>query len=267
MNSFATDTSRPPVPKHLAVIPCRWGSTRFPGKPLAPLGGKPLFWHVYQRCLQSQSIVGAVVATDDRRIAATSEELGVPHVLTGSHETGTDRVAECARQIPADGYINVQGDEPFIDPLAIDAVSRELAQHGGSIAAINACAYIENAADIQSADVVKAVHGDDRRVLMFSRHPIPFDRGDHPGYLRQLGLYGMTADALQRFSSLPRGPLERAESIEMLRLLEHGYAIKMILTRHTGPSVDTPSDLLAAQEIICQAMRYSSSASQVAPST
>ncbi|MFY1658803.1 3-deoxy-manno-octulosonate cytidylyltransferase [Micromonospora sp. WMMD1274] len=257
MNSFAPDTTRPKVPNHLAVIPCRWGSTRFPGKPLAALGGKPLFWHVYQRCLQSRSIVGAVVATDDRRIATTSEELGVPHVLTDSHETGTDRVAECARRIAADGYINVQGDEPFIDPLAIDAVSQALAQHGDSVAAVNACSYIEDTADIRSASVVKVVHGDDRRVLMFSRHPIPYDCGDHPGYLRQLGLYGMTADALQTFSSLPRGPLERAESIEMLRLLEHGHAIKMVLARHAGPSVDTPSDLLAAQKILRQSMRHS----------
>ncbi|MEV7989529.1 3-deoxy-manno-octulosonate cytidylyltransferase [Micromonospora sp. NPDC085948] len=250
MDSLVSDTSPAADPSHLAVIPCRWGSTRFPGKPLALLGGKPLFWHVHQRCLMARSIVGAVVATDDHRIADACQEFAIPHVLTGSHETGTDRVAECARHIAADGYINVQGDEPFIDPEAIDAVSRALARCPEDIAVVNACARIRDAAEVENTNVVKAVQTIDGRILMFSRYPIPHSRGNHPSHLRQLGLYGMTAHALQAFSSLQQGPLERAESVEMLRLLEHGYSIKVVLTRHAGPAVDTPNDLVAAQQLL-----------------
>ena len=253
MNQSPADPDDSVVPNHLAVIPCRWGSTRFPGKPLAPLGGRPLLWHVHQRCLEAKLIVGAVVATDDERIARTCEELDIPFALTGPQATGTDRVAECAQQLAADGYINVQGDEPFIDPAAIDAVSQALARLSAGVAAVNACARLDDPLAVTDHNVVKAVQGHDGRALMFSRQPIPYPRGDHPGYLRQLGLYGMSAAALRTFAALPPGPLERAESVEMLRLLEHGHQVQLILTHDSGVAVDTPNDLRRAQQLLLAA--------------
>jgi 3-deoxy-manno-octulosonate cytidylyltransferase (CMP-KDO synthetase) len=238
------------VPNHLAVIPCRWGSTRFPGKPLAALGGKPLLWHVHQRCLEAKLIVGVVVATDDQRIAQACEQLDIPFALTGPQATGTDRVAECARQLAADGYINVQGDEPFIDPAAIDAVSAALAQLPNGIAAVNACAPLLDPIAATDHNVVKAVQGSDNRALMFSRQPIPYARGEHPGYLRQLGLYGMTAETLHAFATLHPGPLELAESVEMLRLLEHGHPVHLVITEDNGIAVDTPEDLRHAERLL-----------------
>lgn len=248
----STGKSAPAVPNHLAVIPCRWASTRFPGKPIALLAGKPLLWHVHQRCMRARLIVGAVVATDDERIAKVCKELDIPFLNTGVHETGTDRVAECAQQLAADGYINVQGDEPFIDPEAIDAVSQDLARRPVGITAINACAPIHDPAEVVDPNVVKAVETCDGRALMFSRQPIPHPRGDHPGYLRQLGLYAMTAETLRTFSSLPRGPAERAESVEMLRLLEHGHPIHLVRTARAGIAVDTPSGLRNAHDWLDQ---------------
>ena len=143
-------------PDHLAVIPARWNSTRFPGKPLALLDGRPLFWHVHQRCLKAKLLIGAIVATDDPRIGKACEEYDVPYVLTG-----TDRVAEAAQQITAAGYINVQGDEPFIDPDAIDAVSYTLSHNPLRADAVNACTPIDRPEDAENPNVVKAVVGDD----------------------------------------------------------------------------------------------------------
>lgn len=250
MRSSLALPSTSTVPNHLAVIPCRWGSTRFPGKPLADLGGKPLLWHVHQRCLEAKLIIGAIVATDDQRIAKACEELDIPFALTGPQATGTDRVAECARQLAADGYINVQGDEPFMDPAAIDTVSAALAQLRTGIAAVNACAPLADPVAVTDHNVVKVVQGSDSRALMFSRQPIPYPRGDHPGYLRQLGLYGMTAATLRTFATLHSGPLELAESVEMLRLLEHGHPVHLVMTEDSGIAVDTPEDLRRAERLL-----------------
>jgi len=239
-------------PDHLAVIPARWGSTRFPGKPLALLDGHPLFWHVHQRCLQAKLLVGAIVATDDQRIAKACEEYDIPYLLTGIHATGTDRVAEAAQQITAAGYINVQGDEPFIDPEAIDAVSYALARNPLRTDAVNACTPIDRPEDAENPNIVKAVVDDHDDALMFSRLPIPSSRGPHPGYLRQLGLYGMTDTAIRTFAELPQGPLELAESVEMLRLVEHGRSVRMLRTRDSGPAVDTPADLDHAHRFLAQ---------------
>jgi 3-deoxy-manno-octulosonate cytidylyltransferase (CMP-KDO synthetase) len=243
-------------PDHLAIIPARWSSTRFPGKPLADLGGHPLFWHVHQRCLQAKLIVGAVVATDDPRIAKACETYDVPCVLTGPCATGTDRVAQAAQQLAADGYINVQGDEPFIDPGAIDAISYALANDPMGADAVNACTPIDHPDDIDDPNIVKAVGDSENNALMFSRLPIPFARGQHPGYLRQLGLYAMTGSALLTFAELPQGPLERAESVEMLRLIEHGHRVRLLRTRDGGPAVDTPADLEHARQHLQQFAEY-----------
>ncbi|MFI0743286.1 3-deoxy-manno-octulosonate cytidylyltransferase [Streptomyces sp. NPDC021100] len=236
--------------RHIAVIPCRWGSSRFPGKPLARLGDKPLLWHVHRRCLEARRLDRVVVATDDARIEKACRELRVECVLTGEHRTGTDRVAECAEHLPADAYINVQGDEPFVSPAAIDAVSEAMEHLAPGTSAVNAYTELHDVGTVLDHNVVKVVVDTEHRALMFSRQPIPYPRGDRPKYLRQLGLYGFTRAALGLFRRLPQGPLERAEGVEMLRLVEHGHAVRMLGVADEGIAVDTPEDLARARTLL-----------------
>ncbi|MFI1888774.1 3-deoxy-manno-octulosonate cytidylyltransferase [Streptomyces jumonjinensis] len=238
--------------RHVAVIPCRWGASRFPGKPLARLGDKPLLWHVHQRCLEAKRLDGAVVATDDERIEAACHQLGIECVRTGEHLTGTDRVAEVAERLQAEAYINVQGDEPFISPAAIDSVSEALEHLPPSTLAVNAFTELNDVGGVLDHNVVKVVVGAQGQALMFSRQPIPYPKGDRPKYLRQLGLYGFTGPSLQRFRQLQQGPLERAEGVEMLRLVEHGHAVRMVPVADDGVAVDTPEDLARAGILLTQ---------------
>lgn len=250
---MAATTAQPTDAKprrHIAVIPCRWGASRFPGKPLALLGGKPLLWHVHQRCLKAKRLDRAIVATDDERIEAACRELGIDCIRTGKHLTGTDRVAEVAERLPADGYINVQGDEPFISPTAINDVSEALEYSPPDTFAVNAYTELADIGAALDHNVVKVVVTAHSEALMFSRQPIPYPRGDRPKYLRQLGLYGFTGQALQRFRQLRQGPLERAEGVEMLRFVEHGHAVQMIPVLDDGVAVDTPEDLLQAEHLL-----------------
>ncbi|MFD9967666.1 3-deoxy-manno-octulosonate cytidylyltransferase [Streptomyces sp. NPDC059011] len=236
--------------RHIAVIPCRWGASRFPGKPLAQLGGKPLLWHVHQRCLEAKRLDGVVVATDDERIEEACHELGIACVRTGEHLTGTDRVAECVERLPADAYINVQGDEPFISPVAIDAVSEALEQLAPEMLPVNAYTELQDVGAVLDHNVVKVVVDAQHNALMFSRQPIPYPRGDRPRYLRQLGLYGFTGAALSLFQHLPQGPLERTESVEMLRFVEHGHGVRMLPVTDNSLAVDTPEDLARASMLL-----------------
>lgn len=235
---------------HIAVIPCRWGASRFPGKPLARLGDKPLLWHVHQRCLEATRLDGTVVATDDERIETACHELGIECIRTGEHLTGTDRVAEVAQHLPAEAYINVQGDEPFISPTAIDDISEALKHLPPGTLAVNAYTELTDVGAVLDHNVVKVVVTVQDQALMFSRQPIPYPKGDRPRYLRQLGLYGFTGTALQRFRQLRQGPLERAEGVEMLRFVEHGHAVRMIPVADDGVAVDTPQDLARAEFLL-----------------
>ncbi|MGW6558506.1 3-deoxy-manno-octulosonate cytidylyltransferase [Streptomyces hydrogenans] len=238
--------------RHVAVIPCRWGASRFPGKPLAPLGDKPLLWHVHQRCLEARGLDGVVVATDDERVEETCRQLHIECVRTGEHLTGTDRVAEVAGLVPAEAYINVQGDEPFIEPSAIEAVSDALACSSRDAFVVNAYAELVDIADALDTNVVKVVVGSGGEALMFSRLPIPYPKGDRPKYLRQLGLYGFTSSALQCFRQLRQGPLERAEGVEMLRFVEHGHTVQTIRVTDGGIAVDTSEDLARAEILLAK---------------
>ncbi|MFF4534295.1 3-deoxy-manno-octulosonate cytidylyltransferase [Streptomyces sp. NPDC001407] len=236
--------------RHIAIIPCRWGASRFPGKPLAILGTMPLLWHVHRRCQQAHHIDDAVVATDDDRIEATCRQLDIPCIMTGEHPTGTDRVAECAQHLHADAYINVQGDEPFVAPEAIDAVSDALARLDTDVLAVNAYATLSDAAAVLDHNVVKVIVGDNDKALLFSRQPIPYPKSHRPTYLRQLGLYGFTRDGLGLFQRLEQGPVERAEGIEMLRLIEHGHGVRMLAVSDNGIAIDTPEDLERARALL-----------------
>ncbi|MEU6285166.1 3-deoxy-manno-octulosonate cytidylyltransferase [Streptomyces sp. NPDC047028] len=249
---MAATTAAPPSTArrhHIAVIPCRWGASRFPGKPLAQLGEKPLLWHVHQRCLEAKRLDGVVVATDDERIEETCHRLDIECMRTGDHLTGTDRVAECAERLPADAYINVQGDEPFISPTAIDAISQAMEHLAPGTHAVNAYTKLDDPGAVLDHNVVKVVVDAEHNALMFSRQPIPYPRGDRPRYRRQLGLYGFTGAALKMFKHLPQGPLERTEGVEMLRFIEHGHGVRMIGVVDEGLAVDTPEDLSRASAL------------------
>ncbi len=238
--------------RHIAVIPCRWGASRFPGKPLAMLGDKPMLWHVYQRCLEAKRLDDALVATDDERIQAACQGLGIPCMMTSDHPTGTDRVAECAGRLQGDAFINVQGDEPFINPAAIDAVSETLTALESGVLAVNAFASLDqaSAATVLDHNTVKVVIDQRSNALMFSRQPIPYPRTGRATYLRQLGLYAFTGAGLAAFRNLGQGPLEQAEGVEMLRLLEHGHHVRMVPVSDHGIAVDTPADLARASAFL-----------------
>lgn len=235
--------------KTAAVIPCRYQSSRFEGKPLATIGDKPMMWHVYQQACKARSIDEVHIATDDERIAAACREHGLNFLMTSSsHLTGTDRVAECARQLDADVIVNVQGDEPFILPESIDAVTEALLHSDiPSLAATNGYSRIDDAEDIPDPCVVKVLFSARRLALAYSRLPIPLAfRQPHPHY-RQLGLYAFRREALEFFANCPQGPIEAAESVEMFRFVEHDRPVLMVEVAESGIAVDTPADLYEAR--------------------
>lgn len=231
--------------KTVAIIPCRYGAVRFYGKPLADIHGKPMMWHVYQRALQAKLIDEAYVATDDARIEEACKNLGLNVVMTRpDHPTGTDRVAEAADGIDADIYVNVQGDEPMIAPQAIDAVTRALREcTDPDVVASNAYALLDSVSDVIDTNNVKVIFDKNQAALCFSRQPIPYPKEGPATYNRQLGLYAFHKKGLEMFRNAPRGPIESAEGVEMLRFLENGYKLLMVAVEDHSIPVDTESDL------------------------
>lgn len=236
----------------LAVIPARWASSRFPGKPLAEIAGRAMIAHVWDRVAKAQAIHAAVVATDDARIADYCRDHGMDVVMTApDHETGTDRLAEVARARSADIYVNVQGDEPLIDPAAIDAVAACL-QAGLARGIDVSTGYIQGATpqQEQSPSVVHLVPTLDGCVLTFSRLAVPlafrepFIRNVH------VGLYAFTGAALARFAAWERGPVERAESIELMRFLEHGERIACVPVPPGSIGVDHLEDIAKVEALL-----------------
>lgn len=233
-----------------AVIPCRFKSSRFEGKPLATIGGKPLMWHVYQQAVRASCVDQTYIATDSREIGAACDELGMKWLMTSErHVTGTDRVAECARQLDEDVIVNVQGDEPFILPEAIDMVVRALVESRVSgLAAVNGYEEIHTGEQMEDPSVVKVIFSASRLALAYSRLPIPSNfRADTPRY-RQLGLYAFHKEALDFFASTEQGPVESSESVEMYRFVEHGRPVLMVEVPESGIAVDTPEDLYNARQ-------------------
>ncbi|MDX9972616.1 MAG: 3-deoxy-manno-octulosonate cytidylyltransferase [FCB group bacterium] len=232
--------------KVLAVIPARYASTRFPGKVLADIGGKPLVWHVYDRTCRAELVTETVVATDDEHVARALEPLGVPVVMTRTdHVSGTDRVAEVARNSDAAIIINVQGDEPLIDPKTIDATLRPLLDDA-SIPMATARRRITDPARVTDPNTVKVVCAPNGRALYFSRSPIPFVReagAAESCHWQHVGIYAYRRDFLLRYAELPTTPLEGLEKLEQLRVLENGYPIAVIETEYESIGVDTPEDL------------------------
>ena len=244
----------------VGLIPARWGSTRFPGKPLHAIAGQPLLQHVWQRCQQARELDLVAVATDDDRIAAAAAGFGARVIMTRpEHPSGTDRCAEAAAALAGEGVthvINIQGDEPLIDPALIDQLAGLLRQQS-EVAMVTAACRLTEASDIASEHVVKLVCDDHGRALYFSRSAIPFHRRHSfspppaadpaPGYLRHLGIYGYRLDTLQTLVNLPPSPLEQAESLEQLRALSAGIPIHVVLTTHRSPGIDTPEQAAALE--------------------
>jgi 3-deoxy-manno-octulosonate cytidylyltransferase (CMP-KDO synthetase) len=236
--------------KIIGVIPCRYQSSRFPGKSLALINGKPMMWHVYQRALESNVLDEVYIATDDERIVKVANEHNLKTVMTSDkHETGTDRVAEVASQIQADYYINIQGDEPFIEPEAIKLVAQAIIDCDNPLVqAANAYTSMQDISDVVDTNTVKVVMDVNQRALAYSRQPIPYPKANTAKYSKQLGLYAFKQSGLQVFSENLPASLEKVEGVEMYRLLEHGYSIQMVKTNNVSISVDTPSDLKRVQK-------------------
>ncbi|MFN0212777.1 MAG: 3-deoxy-manno-octulosonate cytidylyltransferase [Saprospiraceae bacterium] len=235
----------------LAVIPSRWASTRFPGKSLANIAGKSMIQRVLEQVNLSKRVDRVVVATDDERILDHVRDLGGEAIMTGlEHPSGTDRCAEVAQHFPnAQIILNVQGDEPFIQPQQIDLLADTLLTNPqASIATL--AKKIDRADFLTNPNVVKVVFSKEIGAIYFSRHPIPFVRGvpqeywlEKQDFYKHIGLYGFRREALMEIADLSPTPLEIAESLEQLRWLEHGFRIAVGVTEWETIGVDTPEDL------------------------
>jgi 3-deoxy-manno-octulosonate cytidylyltransferase (CMP-KDO synthetase) len=235
------------------IIPARWASTRFPGKPLVPLRGKPLVQHVWERAGRTKRVGRIIIATDDMRIAEAAFDFGAEVALTSpKHPTGTDRLAEVAKKLKSASIIlNVQGDEPDIAPSTIDRLAEAL-QDDPKLGMVTAANPLTDPADVQDPNVVKVVIDLAGRALYFSRSVIPHDRDGRGGvrYLRHQGIYGYRRKVLLGFVKWKPTPLEQAEKLEQLRALEHGIAIGVIVVRRGSVGVDVPADLAKAERAL-----------------
>ncbi|MFA5316762.1 MAG: 3-deoxy-manno-octulosonate cytidylyltransferase [Dehalococcoidales bacterium] len=240
--------------KIIGVIPARFKSSRFPGKPLADICGRPLVWWVYRQAVKVKELNKVYVATDDGRIALACKKLGIPYVMTsGKHPTGTDRVAEVARKVKADIYVNIQGDEPLLEPAMIKSAIRSLLKGRSGFDVTNLMSRIRNPREVPSPTVPKVAVNVKGDAVFLSRAPIPYPkRGGDARYYKQVCVYGFRRKALLAFGGLPRGASELIEDIELLRFIENGIKVRMIEVKSGSMAVDTPSDLEAVRKIICQ---------------
>jgi 3-deoxy-manno-octulosonate cytidylyltransferase (CMP-KDO synthetase) len=246
--------------KVFGIIPARYGSTRFPGKPLARIAGKPLVQHVVERCQRAASLAEVIVATDDTRIWEVAQNFCRAEMTAPKHPSGTDRIAEVAARCACDAVINIQGDEPLIDPAVIDAVAAALDDAEMSTAA----SAITDAEDYENPNVVKVVVNAAGKALYFSRRAIPYLReaasrsvdeqlAAFP-FLKHVGLYGYRRQTLLRLVQFPVSPLEEAEKLEQLRALENGIGIAVVRVQYESVSVDAPADVRRVERLLKNAL-------------
>jgi 3-deoxy-manno-octulosonate cytidylyltransferase (CMP-KDO synthetase) len=245
--------------RQLTIIPARYDSTRFPGKPLKLILGRPLIQWVYERAQQVPGLDGLYVATDDARIRQCVEGFGGEAVMTRpEHASGSDRLAEAAAQLglaPEDIVINIQGDQPVFPPELIGALAARLRGDPDAVMATPVKRLTDPAA-AQNPNVVKAVFDRRGRALYFSRSPLPFWRdGETPYFYRHIGIYAYRAGFLQTFVTLPPGRWEEAEKLEQLRVLEYGYPIHVVETDGDTLEVDTPEDLRRVEDYLVQSSK------------
>ena len=238
----------------VAVIPARWASTRFPGKPLADLAGEPMIAHVVRRAAEASTVGHVIVATDDERIAQAAERAGAEPVMTGYCASGTDRVAAAvAGRGKWELVVNIQGDEPLLSGKNVDVLVEGLLADGGApMSTLCRPLEVERAEDPNAVKVVRDARG---RALYFSRSPIPYPRDPEAAaklWRLHLGIYGFRRETLERFVALPPSGLELAEGLEQLRALENGIPILVLDAPHPAFGVDTPEDLRRAEEIIAE---------------
>ena len=242
--------------KILGILPARFASTRFPGKPLALIAGKPLVQHVVERCRKAELLNEVIVATDDLRIADTARAFCRVEITRADHPSGSDRIAEVAARIDCDAIVNIQGDEPLIDPKVIDTVAMALRDCEMSTAAT----LIKNSEDYDNPNVVKVVVNATSRALYFSRRTIPYLRDAASrsvseqlaafAFLKHLGIYGYKRETLLRLVKFPPSPLENAEKLEQLRALEHGIQIAVVKVDYDSVGVDAPEDVERVEKLL-----------------
>ena len=245
--------------KVVGIIPARWGSTRFPGKILADIAGKPLIQWVWERASQASALSAVIVATDEQRIADVVADFGGTAVMTrADHPSGTDRIAEAVRDLDAEAVINVQGDEPLIAPALIDELATVITGPDQWDMA-TAAARITDPAEVEQPSVVKVVCAADGKALYFSRSPIPHwrekngDGSGEPLYLRHIGIYAYRRAFLQHLVQTPPTMLEEAEKLEQLRALYLGARMKVLVTEHSALGVDEPGDVERAEQALKEA--------------
>ncbi len=242
--------------KVVGIIPARYASTRFPGKPLALIAGKPLIQHVVEQCQKAKSLGEVVVATDDTRIWEAVQNFCRAEMTRPDHPSGSDRIAEVAGRCQCDAVVNIQGDEPLIDPQAIDAVAGALKRDEMSTAATR----IGDAGELDNPNVVKVVVNAAGRALYFSRRTIPYLREAARGsgneqlaafaFLKHLGIYGYRRETLLRLVKFPVSPLENAEKLEQLRALENGIPIAVVKVDYDSVGVDAPGDVKRVEALL-----------------
>jgi 3-deoxy-manno-octulosonate cytidylyltransferase (CMP-KDO synthetase) len=240
----------------VGIIPARYASTRFPAKSLALIAGKPLIQHVIERCKLARSLSEIIVATDDERIAEVAKNFCRVEMTRADHPSGSDRIAEVAARCECGGIVNIQGDEPLIDPAVIDAVAGALNESEMSTAA----ARITNPGEYENPNVVKVVVNAAGRALYFSRRTIPYLREAASGsgseqlaafpFLKHVGIYGYRRQTLLRLVQLPVSPLEHAEKLEQLRALENGIPIAVVQVKYEGVGVDVPEDVERVEKLL-----------------
>ncbi|HXH06411.1 MAG TPA: 3-deoxy-manno-octulosonate cytidylyltransferase [Vicinamibacterales bacterium] len=253
--SPAGSARRFPPAQIAAIIPARYGSTRFPGKPLADLAGRPLIEHVYRRVAACRTIGTVIVATDDERIRAAVEGFGGRAVLTSPvHASGTDRVAEVAERLACELVVNVQGDEPLVEPAMLEEAIAPFEEDPSLEMATLRC-RIRDEAERRSPHVTKVVVDAAGRALYFSRAPIPYARdGGAVTTWKHIGLYVYRRARLLALARLAPTPLERCEGLEQLRALEHGVRIRVVETTRETIGVDTPEDLERLRRLVAEAL-------------
>lgn len=240
----------------IGLIPARYGATRFPGKPLVPILGKPLLQHVVERCRQARSLAEVIVATDDARIRDLAVKFCHVEMTRGDHPSGSDRIAEVAARLNCEAVVNIQGDEPLIEPTVIDAVAGALARAEMSTAA----APLTRPEEFDNPNVVKVVVNTAGMALYFSRRTIPYLRAAASGsvseqlaafpFLKHLGIYGYRRETLLRLVQYPVSKLEAAEKLEQLRALEHGIPIAVVQVNYDSVGVDVPEDVERVETLL-----------------
>lgn len=242
--------------KIIGIIPARYASTRFPGKPLALIAGKPLVQHVVEQCQRAKSLSEVIVATDDTRVWEVTQDFCRTEMTSPDHPSGTDRLAEVIQRCECDAAVNIQGDEPLIDPAVVDAVAKALADNEMSTAATQ----IQAEEEYDNPNVVKVVVNAAGRALYFSRRTIPYVRDAASRsvagqlaafpFLKHIGIYGYRRDALLKLVKYPVSPLEQAEKLEQLRALENGINIAVVKVNYDSVGVDMPEDVRRVEEIL-----------------